>query len=1005
MRRLAATRWGLLSLAVASGCDSSGASPDPSAATPDAGPLDAGDDAAGHLYRPAPPETPEPPRLPECLRGDDPPGCAELPRLGDWTCPSGWLPEPAFLDPSGAQDVPDGLSQVHVCVPPAPPRCPAGQRPALGRADCGPLGAACPAGPFPKPPPDVAGPRVHALAGAEGGDGSAAAPFGTLHAAVRNAPAGAVVLIGRGVYREAVELERDLTLVGACVEQTRLESQGPGDAAATVVVARGARGALHNVGIGGSRPGVRVEGEAHLEGVLVEQATGFGLVVAGGRVRVVGSVVRGTRLDDAGMAGVGLHVDAGGRVTLADVVFEEQRQAQIVVQGASAYGPSELMAEDVLIRDGLGLPGGEEGWGLAVAAGARATLARLLVERTRMAALSVTELGPDGETEIRLTDVVLRDTAAVPDVDSGFGLTVAGAHGAKARVVGRRLVVEGNAQGGIVVDGSGGPLGAEVELTDLLVRGRHAEASGGPGLWGRAGSRLRLSRALFEGSQGAQVRISGLGGVEQAELEASDLVARHATPSVADGVHGAGVRVFAGARVVLVRTLVEKNANTGVTVFGAWPETPSTLDATDLVVRETFCAGTPCLATGIGSMGAARVEIERGVVSGNELAGVLAVAHEAPFRPSLVGRELLIRDGRSVPEGFGGIGALVGEGGTLRLERCAVLYNRDVGVATGQFAMASAAPAAELELTDVVVSGTSSRQNPGRSGMGVAVHGGASARLERVAASGNRYAGFLLEGAPPLGRTQATLVDVAVERTTPGTAGDGGRGIQIVGDVEATLRRARLADNHEVGLLAMGLDDGGPRPEVVADDVTAVRTRSNRQARAGFGMAVQQAARVTASRVRLTGSHEAGLLVHGRQEGAGAWLDVRELTIEGTQRAECVDLPPEDPRGCREGGRQLGGGHGLVVVHEGEVTCAGFLFERNTGAGALVADRGLVRLADGSIRSNAVGVNATGPGAEGLAESEGVWIWGNALDWSGSPPELPDPTEVVVGGLMPGLPF
>ena len=61
--------------------------------------------------------------------------------------------------------------------------------------------------------------------------------------------------------------------------------------------------------------GVRVEGEASLEGVLVEPATGFGVAVVGGTARLAGCLVRDTRLDRFRELDVGLLVDAGGDTT------------------------------------------------------------------------------------------------------------------------------------------------------------------------------------------------------------------------------------------------------------------------------------------------------------------------------------------------------------------------------------------------------------------------------------------------------------------------------------------------------------------------------------------------------------------------------------------------------------------------------------------------------------------------------------------------------------------
>ena len=59
----------------------------------------------------------------------------------------------------------------------------------------------------------------------------------------------------------------------------------------------------------------------------------------------------------------------------------------------------------------------------------------------------------------------------------------------------------------------------------------------------------------------------------------------------------------------------------------------------------------------------------------------------------------------------------------------------------------------------------------------------------------------------------------------------------------------------------------------------------------------------------------------------------------------------------------------------------------------------------GTINHNAVGINAEGQAAAHLAASEDVWLWDNATDWSGSPVDLPDPADAVLGGASAVIPF
>ena len=51
-----------------------------------------------------PPGCAEAPRLPECLQGENPTGCAEYPRMKNWQCPDGWNSVPAFVDEDGVEN-------------------------------------------------------------------------------------------------------------------------------------------------------------------------------------------------------------------------------------------------------------------------------------------------------------------------------------------------------------------------------------------------------------------------------------------------------------------------------------------------------------------------------------------------------------------------------------------------------------------------------------------------------------------------------------------------------------------------------------------------------------------------------------------------------------------------------------------------------------------------------------------------------------------------------------
>ncbi|MCZ7686077.1 MAG: DUF1565 domain-containing protein [Sandaracinaceae bacterium] len=134
--------------------------------------------------------------------------------------------------------------------------CAGGEAHFQGEAGCAPLGA-CPAGEWAD---GLGGDVLFVRAGASGGDGSRASPFGTIAAALAAARAGTIVALSKGSFDEAVVLSSGVSLRGACAAETRLTAAGSGGAVVEVT-ASGA--ALEGLTIAGAdRIGLRVSARA-----------------------------------------------------------------------------------------------------------------------------------------------------------------------------------------------------------------------------------------------------------------------------------------------------------------------------------------------------------------------------------------------------------------------------------------------------------------------------------------------------------------------------------------------------------------------------------------------------------------------------------------------------------------------------------------------------------------------------------------------------------------------
>ncbi len=225
--------------------------------------------------------------------------------LPSWECPDGWEAVPLL----------EGTPQAYsACRPPAlPESCPAGEMSVVGQVDCQPIGDLCPEGDYPTNLP-TGKMVVYAKAGATGGDGSLARPFGTLGEALAAAPEGGVIAVGTGTYVENLKVSKEVSLWGVCVTGVSLVGTGP---TPELWVTKGGSVEVRNLAVGGQGVGLLVQagGLPTAQGVWVHQATGVGIEASGGTLSLSGVLVSETaaRSDKTDGYGVWFH---GGSLEL-----------------------------------------------------------------------------------------------------------------------------------------------------------------------------------------------------------------------------------------------------------------------------------------------------------------------------------------------------------------------------------------------------------------------------------------------------------------------------------------------------------------------------------------------------------------------------------------------------------------------------------------------------------------------------------------------------------------
>jgi len=687
--------------------------------------------------------------------------------------------------------------------------------------------------------------------------------------------------------RHGVRVARGAATVEGClVERTRLSSSG--ELGHGLLAEDGARVRL-------SRSVFEANGEAHVFATGDRGRPPF--------VQVEDTLMRAaTGLSD-GLYGWGLVAHAGARVTARRVILEDNRMAALVALAEGAEATTELDVEDVVVRDTLPQGSGLSGFGLAAISTdgtpVRVRAARGLFERNAEAGLYARGAQGRKGVELDVEDLIVRDTRAERVGGRGYGVWIQ--PGVHARLV--RLIVERSRRAAVVVDGEGGVDGPEVTAADLIVHGTAAGVPGGAGhgLVAFDGAGVLLERgllydnlsvaagafgkgrrrgvlratdvvargipcsagrctssgiavtheALVQIERGVVERVGAVGvyvsagpGEAGARLEATDLLVRDAPPAEEPNV-GFGLLVGPGASAELSRLVIGGARDIGIWV-GAGPAEegipPAEATLTDVVIAETAVASDGLAGIGLLASDDAGVLLERGVLRGNHMAGVFVVsdATEQPTTASLV--DVAVLDTRTDADGTNGFGLDVFLAGRAAVERGLFAGNQATSVVAGGM---GGGEKGLLELRDVTIRDTACLPN-GRKGFGLGVQFGSQVVAQDLLVEGSHGAGVMVVGAAADGtgaRFDATGIEVRdtasadcglLPEDDPGSCVEGGRslgaghGVCALEDGTISLERFLVRRSAVAGLVVGpggranlrdgALTDNGTGGTILADD-------------------------------------------------------------------------------------------------------------------------------------------------------------------------------------------
>ncbi|HEX7666141.1 MAG TPA: right-handed parallel beta-helix repeat-containing protein, partial [Polyangiaceae bacterium] len=413
----------LLALAVTAGCGSSSSS-NGAAPSADAGP---------------------PLACPDGFAADDANvGCVDVTPADD--CPAGTRATLGSTDckPVAAIECKDGFvadSSGWGCRDVQPDvACTGAAREALGQTSCVPIGD-CGAAFPPATATIFVGPTVT----------PDATHFTTIQAALDAAPAEALVAVDSGTYTEALTVTKTVGIVGRCAAMVTLASP---DGTAPGITTSGAPGwTASGLTIRGGDVGVNVGGgNATLDSIVVEGASGAGIRAKGGTASLRNGRIHGISNDGGG---TGFGVDASnGTVTITDsaIVFA-------ATAGINTTGNGKVTLTHSIVRDTDGGGGTDgQGVGAACSAGGQLDVEQSAFVGNHVAAIVVLDKG----SSVGVYQSVLRGSIAV---SNGYGDGLVVMAGGDADLV--QTTISENQEWGITSDGPS----AKLTIDAVVVRG------------------------------------------------------------------------------------------------------------------------------------------------------------------------------------------------------------------------------------------------------------------------------------------------------------------------------------------------------------------------------------------------------------------------------------------------------------------------------------------------------------------------------------------------------
>lgn len=518
-------------------------------------------------------------------------------------------------------------------------------------------------------------------------------------------------------------------------------------------------------------------------------------------------------------AGGGVAVLDGGTLSAKRVWFD-----QVTAMGAYAVG-STLQLQDVVIAQVQPDATGMLGRGINAGNGATVTLTHVRIAQCRDHGLY---LGGPG-SKLKATELAV-DFTKPRQAKGDFGRGIGVEAGAAATFDHLRLA--GNAHSGLYVHGAA----TAVTVSNARVsgtQGNPAMASGGTGIFVKAGAQATIDRAVLAGNRESGLTAEGQGTVVQATV----LAVSDTQPQLVSGSHGVAVEARDFAKLSVSLGWFDHNRDAGALAHDNGQMALANTVIADTQPTSAKQNGAAAVVGAGGSLTLTEVRLSKAFASGLLVAQgsanctSLTVDHIAP----------------ELQTGRGGTGITVLGGSALSATNVRASANHLAGILVSGTGATATLVGLVLDRTifEVQDSGTAF-------GAGMIVHGGAQVHATGLRATLNDVAGLVAAGGG-----QLYLRGARIDASRPTAGSHDGYGVLAAEGARLFVTGAVLPGNTAQAFAAGGTDCRAYLSDARIEGTLAAPEDHE----FGRGVACQVGGELQLHGVRIAGSRDVGVSI------------------------------------------------------------------------------------------------------------------------------------------------